>query len=205
MARIRTIKPEFWTSEQIAECSPNARLLFIGMWNFADDAGILPAKTKPLKAKVFPYDPFNDDQLIAWVNELEINGLIVLYSSNGEGFWKITGWEKHQKIDKPSFKYPQPFAEDSPNPLRVVADPPPPEGKGRERKGDIPENFGISERVKIWAERKGHSNLEPHLENFIGQCKAKKYQYVDWDEAFMNAVRNNWAKVVPQLPRRNTV
>jgi len=44
MARIRTIKPEFWVSEQVGECSPNARLLFIGMWNFCDDRGVHPAK-----------------------------------------------------------------------------------------------------------------------------------------------------------------
>jgi len=34
MARIRTIKPEFWTAEQVMELSRDARLLFIGMWNF---------------------------------------------------------------------------------------------------------------------------------------------------------------------------
>lgn len=34
MARIRTIKPEFWTSEQVMGCAPLARLLFIGLWNF---------------------------------------------------------------------------------------------------------------------------------------------------------------------------
>ena len=39
MARIRSIKPEFWTAEQVMECSPMARLLFIGMWNFCDDGG----------------------------------------------------------------------------------------------------------------------------------------------------------------------
>ena len=43
MARIRSIKPQFWTSEQIADCSSNARLLFIGLWNFCDDCGVHPA------------------------------------------------------------------------------------------------------------------------------------------------------------------
>ena len=36
-----------WTSEQIVECSPIARLLFIGMWNFCDDGGNhLPAQRR---------------------------------------------------------------------------------------------------------------------------------------------------------------
>ncbi|KKK60207.1 hypothetical protein LCGC14_3026700, partial [marine sediment metagenome] len=39
MARIRTVKPDFWTSEDVAAVSRNARLLFIGLLNFADDVG----------------------------------------------------------------------------------------------------------------------------------------------------------------------
>jgi hypothetical protein len=57
-SRMRTVKPEFWTSEQVVECSPNARLLFIGLWNFCDDSGIHPAATKRLKRDVFPADNF---------------------------------------------------------------------------------------------------------------------------------------------------
>jgi hypothetical protein len=49
MARIRTVKPEFWTSEQVMELSPLARLAFIGMWNFCDDAGVHTASAKRLK------------------------------------------------------------------------------------------------------------------------------------------------------------
>ena len=29
MARIRSVKPEYWTSEQVMECSPTARLLLL--------------------------------------------------------------------------------------------------------------------------------------------------------------------------------
>jgi hypothetical protein len=32
MARIRSIKPEFFTSISIADLSRDARLMFIGMW-----------------------------------------------------------------------------------------------------------------------------------------------------------------------------
>jgi hypothetical protein len=31
MAWIRTVKPEFWSSEQIGECSVQARLTFFGL------------------------------------------------------------------------------------------------------------------------------------------------------------------------------
>lgn len=59
----------------------------------------------------------------------------------------------------------------------------------------LPENFGISEAVKAWAEKNGHTQLEKHLESFINKCKANSYQYADWDAAFRNAISDNWAKV----------
>lgn len=52
MARIRTVKPEFWTDEKIVECSIPARLLFIGLFNFADDKGCLERSPKRIKIVV---------------------------------------------------------------------------------------------------------------------------------------------------------
>lgn len=63
----------------------------------------------------------------------------------------------------------------------------------------LPEGFGISDRVRKWAAQKGHSNLETHLESFLGKVKAKGYRYVDWDEAFMTAIRDDWAKLQGRL------
>ena len=108
MARIRTIKPEFWTSEQVVECSPSARLLFVGMWNFADDNGIHPASIKRLKMEIFPADDFSFGEIQAMVTELKDSGLVNEYEhSDGKSYWIITGW-KHQKIDRPTYKYPKP-------------------------------------------------------------------------------------------------
>jgi hypothetical protein len=63
------------------------------------------------------------------------------------------------------------------------------------RKTRMPENFGISERVKTWAGEKGFDRLDEHLESFLSKAKAAGYRYVDWDEALMNAIRDNWAKL----------
>lgn len=67
--------------------------------------------------------------------------------------------------------------------------------EARKRATPIPADFEISQRVRDWAFQKGHQNLEAHLEHFIGLAKAKGYTYMNWDEAFMNAVRANWAKL----------
>lgn len=105
MARIRTIKPEFWTSEQVMECSTTSRLLFIGMWNFCDDAGNHPAAYRTLKAEVFPADDFTALQVEALVSELIASGLVAEYEADGKRYWHVTGWH-HQRIEKPNFKHP---------------------------------------------------------------------------------------------------
>jgi len=56
MARIRTIKPEFWDDEKLSLVSRDARLTFIGMWTFSDDYGVVKGASVWLKSKIFPYD-----------------------------------------------------------------------------------------------------------------------------------------------------
>ena len=131
MARIRSIKPDFWTSEQVMECSPITRLMFIGMWNFADDHGRMPAAPKTIKAQIFPADDIDATNVRRMLNELSSNGLIVLYDVDGKGFLQITGWH-HQKIDKRQpAKYPEPPKDQSPTIRRTVST----EGIGEDRKG----------------------------------------------------------------------
>jgi len=112
------IKPDFWTSEQVVECSPITRLLFIGMWNFCDDGGNHVASLRTLKMEVFPGDDMNLDAIGDCVNELLDNDLIVEYVSEGKAYWHVTGWH-HQKIEKPSYKHPE-FTEDSAIDRRMV-------------------------------------------------------------------------------------
>ena len=70
------------------------------------------------------------------------------------------------------------------------------------RKSQIPKDYCISERVMQWAQEKGHHSLQAHFENFVGAAKAKGYTYVDWDEALMKAIRDNWAKVPAKQQRQ---
>lgn len=116
MARIRTIKPEFWVSPQIVECSTNARLLFIGLWNFCDDQGVHEVSPRQLKMEVFPGDDISADEVSRLIGELVLHGLVReiavphdtlngLKPLAGKRFWHVTGWH-HQKIDKPRSKHP---------------------------------------------------------------------------------------------------
>lgn len=108
MSRIRTIKPEFWTSEQVLSCSLLARLIFIGMWNFCDDHGVHPASYIRIKAEVFPTDSCTINDVKNWINELIHNNLLREYVAGEEKFWLVTGWNKHQRIDRPTYRHPMP-------------------------------------------------------------------------------------------------
>ncbi|EJF73138.1 hypothetical protein A462_04876 [Pseudomonas sp. Ag1] len=106
MARIRTIKPEFWSSEQVMECQALTRLLFIGIWNFCDDGGNHPDSEKTIKARVFPGDEISSSSIRRMLDELSSNGLLAFYEHSGKRYLHVCGWE-HQRIDKPTFKYPE--------------------------------------------------------------------------------------------------
>ena len=56
MPRIRTIKPEFWSSPGVTAMSAPARLTFIGMWNWADDSGKGTYNPRELMGFIFPND-----------------------------------------------------------------------------------------------------------------------------------------------------
>lgn len=138
MARIRTIKPEFWTDSKIVGLSPLARLLFIGCWNFADDYGALAADPLQLKLRVLPAEQCDPNQLVA---ELLDAGLLKAMTDGQEEFWTVAGWERHQKVDRRSssqFGDPDTWvpAEPSPKPTELRRVPPSPrdgrEGKGRD-------------------------------------------------------------------------
>ena len=82
MARIRTIKPEIWTDEKFMAVSHGARLLFIGMFNFADDNGDLLYSITELQGRIFPGD--EEPAVEYWLTELINIGLVIDYEVEGQ-------------------------------------------------------------------------------------------------------------------------
>ena len=211
MARIRTIKPEFFTSEDIVELEPMARLLYIALWCEADKEGRLCWKPKTFKMRYFPADSCDIDALC---DALVTRGLVCLY---GDGLAYVPSFKDHQHINprEQDSKLPDPDGY-----IRVTdacstrddacnsrIDPQGGrEGKGKERstrqsaETPISDDFTISDAVLSWATEKGHDRLDEHLANFVDSCRAKGYKYRDWDAAFRNAISKNWAKL-PVTPK----
>lgn len=95
MPRIRTIKPDFWTDEKVVELDPWARLLFIGLWNFADDQGYIEYSPKRIKMQIFPGDTTDVSPLLASLLEA---GLLVAFDSPVGRLLHIQSWSKHQRV-----------------------------------------------------------------------------------------------------------
>lgn len=93
MARIRTIKPEFFTSEDIVSLSPLARLLYIAVWCEADREGRLSWKPRTMKLRYFPADDCDIEGLCA---ELVGRGLVKPY---GDGLAFVPAFHDHQHIN----------------------------------------------------------------------------------------------------------
>ncbi|MER8036121.1 hypothetical protein [Streptomyces hydrogenans] len=104
MARIRTIKPEAFVSESLAEVSVEAERTFFGLLTQADDHGrhrdnaaIIAGLLWPLRAEHTSVHVEDD------LHQLAAAGLICRYTGcDGRRYLHIVTWSEHQKIDKPS-------------------------------------------------------------------------------------------------------
>lgn len=112
--RIRSIKPEFWRSPDIAQLGVFTRLLFIGLWSYVDDHGNAPADTALIAADLFPHDLSRDPHAVLTecsrsTQELENAGLIGRYEVRKRCYLHIISFDKHQKFNRRSDpKYPGP-------------------------------------------------------------------------------------------------
>lgn len=106
--RARNIKPGFYRNEQLAECSPWARLVFPGLWMLADREGRLEYRPKRIKAELLPFD---GEDMAALIGELEAQGLVVRYAVDGVEYLWIPTFARHQnphQREKPSVIPPCP-------------------------------------------------------------------------------------------------
>lgn len=93
--RARNIKPSFFLNEELSECIPESRLLFIGLWCYADKRGRFKWSPKKIKAAIFPYDNNLDIELC--LNELLSKRLIIRYVVADMVCGVIPSFEIHQR------------------------------------------------------------------------------------------------------------
>jgi DNA replication protein DnaT len=199
LARIRTIKPEFWQDEDLASLSAESNLLAIGLLNQADDEGYFKANPALLKAAIFP---LRETSLSThcMLTELSNIGYLELFEgSDGKQYGLVKNFLKHQKINRPTaskYKALREFTEDSVSAHQNVSG----EGKGKEGKGKevgaqkfkVPE---VKELVEYLIEKQV-PNPEPLANKFINFYASKgwlvgKSKMRSWKHAIAG---NDWIK-----------
>jgi len=207
----RILREGILTSERVNSLSNNAELFYRRLQSVVDDYGRFSANLSLLRAACYPLklDSVKEDSISKHLAEAEGARLVVLYTVAGKAYLELQDFR--QQVRAKESKYPSPeghlhstCAADAMHPIANAhldggVDEDVDEGEKKRarkpRKTTIPADFGVSDRVKAWAEQKGQRQLAEHLEAFRAKCSAKGYEYVDWDSAFMEAIRANWAGI----------
>ena len=109
--RIRSLKPGFWTSEDIAQLEECVALHFAGLWNYAQDNGVGRDDARLIRAALYP---LRDKVTVAEVErrqlQLAVAGLILRYTQEEVRLFSIPTWDEHQRVTNPSrCKYDRPI------------------------------------------------------------------------------------------------
>ena len=178
MARKRMIDPNFWRDEKIGELEPIARLIFIGLWNFADDNGVGRANPKLLKADILPYDdtfPVSDFQKS--LDKLSTQKLITLYEIEEQKYYYINNFLKYQSINRPTpsnlpLPSEKPLNTDNNNTHGVITD----KSMSNQQKCS-PNIKEVNIREVKLSEEKAHSRTQfkpPTISEILDYCNERK-------------------------------
>lgn len=136
MARIRSIKPDFWLNEELSAIHPESCLLAIGLLNISDDEGYFNANERLIMAGVFPLRELSMS-VQQMLNELSNIGYIELFiAEDGKKYGHIKKFTSHQVINRPTaskIKDLHRISDYSVSAHGLITDDS--SGKGKERKG----------------------------------------------------------------------
>lgn len=131
MARIRSIKPGFFTSEDVSVLPLRARLTWIGLWTHCDDQGRAKDNLRLIKAAIWPLDDVSLRDIEDDLETLAARGRIVRYEADGKRYLAVTNFRDHQSPNKPTpSKLPAP--PEGPAPAEQCASEP----RGTDRRQD---------------------------------------------------------------------
>jgi hypothetical protein len=217
MARIRTIKPEFFRHYDLFQAEKKSklplRLSFAGLWTAADREGRFQWHPEALKLDCLPYDKIDFSHVL---NELAKYKFIVKYSQDGTEYGFIPSWNHHQVINSHEAKsrIPDPACacmciDEQCTDGREKEKEKEKEGKGgaraKARATQTPESFPISDELKEWASKNVPTvDVDRETEKFLDHHRSKGDRFVDWPAAWRKWMRNaaEWghARTTPPKP-----
>jgi hypothetical protein len=211
----RILREGILTSPRIAKLGWAEEVFYRRLHSVVDDFGRYFADVGLLRAACYPrqLNKVSDSDIGKWLTALVEAALVRVYpAQDGERYLELLDFR--QQVRAKESKFPSPPSTCVADAAQPPADAhldvsvsvsedvgvsrasaaPAPRGKKTPKAG-LPEDFGVSERVRAWATEKGYGQLPEHLEAFKRKAAANGYTYADWDAAFMEAIREDWAKL----------
>lgn len=97
--RRRVIDPAFWNDSKVISMSLEARLLYIGLWNYADDEGYFLDDVQAIKRTLFPDQTFYIEEMFSQCSRfLEM----FFYKDEEHYAWRIHNFLDWQTINRPT-------------------------------------------------------------------------------------------------------
>lgn len=211
----RILREGILTSPRMAKLGWAEEVFYRRLMSVVDDYGRYFADVGLLRAACYPrqLNKVSDSDVGKWLGACQDAALVRVYQVEGEGYIALLDFNQQVRAKKSKFP-------DMPSVCAAVAQQTPstqpasahlvvsvsevvsedvgdtrasaaPTGKKRK----LPADFCVSDRVRGWATEKGYERIDEHFDAFCSKCRAKGYAYTDWDSAFMEAVREDWAKL----------
>lgn len=215
----RIVREGILTSPRIARLGWPEEVFYRRLLSVVDDFGRYYADHGLLRAACYPrqLSKVSDPDIGKWLCACTDAALVRVYpAQDGERYLEVLDFGQQVRAKKSKFPDPlrtciadakQPPADahlgvsvfgvvsEDVGVSSAAAAPAPTPAKRKTQKTGMPDDFAVSERVKTWAAEKGYDRLAEHLDAFRRKATAKGYTYVDWDSAFMEAIREDWAKL----------
>lgn len=125
MARIRSVKPEFWLDRKLARLlTRDERMLYMGLWNHADEHSRALGDPNVIKGAIFPYDAdLTVEKLVVMLDSLDCAGVALPYEVDGDPYLFLPKLADHQRLEpgKVKSRYPAPPPDLNARPMRVTA------------------------------------------------------------------------------------
>lgn len=100
--RNRLVKADFWTDTELAQKLPTTgRMLYQGLWQLAEDSGVIEADPVAYKMILFPLDNIQIEQIKEWTDTLVELGKLIPFSKGKNKYYYIKNFHKHQSLRSP--------------------------------------------------------------------------------------------------------
>lgn len=212
----RILREGILTSPRMVKLGWPEEVFYRRLMSVVDDFGRYYADTGLLLAACYPRQlkKVSDSDIGKWLACCEAAALVRVYpAKDGERYLQLLDFGQQVRAKKS--KFPDPPSERAADATQTQASAhlgvsvsvsedvgesrasagTPASSNPKGRKTALDPDFGISDRVMAWATEKGYGQLPEHLDAFKRKASANGYAYIDWDAAFMEAIREDWAKL----------